>query len=530
MELLGDLDAYLGEAGTYQRPLVCRQYEAPIDLFDRHLYEKGGRVLHMLRHELGEDNFWRALRLYGERHARGSVETRDLARAVEEATSRNLDWFFDQWVGSPGHPELEGAWEWDADKKAGTLRLEQKQSSDRPPRFTTRVLFEVEGVRREETVEVDQRSHAFEFHLAARPTQVIFDPGDVVLKSIKLKKPRALWERQLQAARLGVDRVLAARALADLPEPATVAALAAALESDSFWAVRAAAAAALGKTRRQDALDALLKAREQENPRVRRAVAAALGDFVVTHAPGNQRAAELLEGWVAGGDASCFVEAAAALALGRTRSPRAAAVLSGLLSRNSFQDMIRARAIDGLGATGDEAALPLVEAAFAPGASIYARRAIVGALARLAEGTLHARHARECLEGWLCDPDFRVRMDAASGLAALADARAVPAIEAALHAELDGRAKRRMREAIGELRERGKPEEKLRKLSDEVERLAGESTRLRERLEGLENQVRPPLPATPPASGPSSAAPPRSKRPRPGSRRSSKPLAPRRRR
>jgi hypothetical protein len=121
-------------------------------------------------------------------------------------------------------------------------------------------------------------------------------------------------------------------------------------------------------------------------------------------------------------------------------------------------------------------------------------------------------------------------MDAASGLAALADARAVPAIEAALHAELDGRAKRRMREAIGELRERGKPEEKLRKLSDEVERLAGESTRLRERLEGLENQVRPPLPATPPASGPSSAAPPRSKRPRPGSRRSSKPLAPRRRR
>ena len=442
VDLLGDLDAYLGEAGTYQRPLFCRQYEAPIDLFDRHLYEKGGRVLHMLRHELGEDNFWRALRLYGERHARGSVETRDLARAVEEATSRNLDWFFDQWVGSPGHPELEGAWEWDTDKKTGTLRLEQKQSGERPHRFTTRVLFEVEGVQREETVDVDQRSHAFEFHLAARPAQVIFDPGDVVLKSIKLKKPRALWERQLQAARLGVDRVLAARALAEVPEPAAVAALTAALQGDSFWAVRAAAAAALGKTRRQDALDALLKAREQENPRVRRAVAAALGDFVVTHAPGNQRAAELLEGWVVAGDASCFVEAAAALALGRTRSPRAVAVLPGALSRHSFQDIVRARAIEGLGATGDEAALPLVEAAFAPGASIYVRRAVVGALASLAEGTLHVRRARERLEGWLCDPDFRVRMDAALSLAALADARAVPAIDVALHAELDGRAKK----------------------------------------------------------------------------------------
>jgi aminopeptidase N len=267
--------------------------------------------------------------------------------------------------------------------------------------------------------------------------------------------------------------------------------------------VRAAAAAALGKTRRQDALDALLKARTQENPRVRRAVAAALGDFVVTHVPGNQRAAELLEAWVVGGDASCFVEAAAALALGRTRSPRAVAVLPGVLSRSAFQDVIRARAIEGLGATADEAALPLVEAAFTPDASLYARRAAVAALARLAEGTLHVRRARERIEGWLADPDFRVRMESALALAALGDGRAVPAIEVALHGELDGRARRRMRE-----------------------------TRLRERLEGLEGKSKSSSPTTPPASEPSpgAAAPPRTKRPRPGSRRSGKPLDPRRRR
>jgi hypothetical protein len=106
----------------------------------------------------------------------------------------------------------------------------------------------------------------------------------------------------------------------------------------------------------------------------------------------------------------------------------------------------------------------------------------------------------------------------------------VPAIEAALRAELDGRAKRRMREAISDLREKGKPEEKLRKLSQEVERLSGESTKLRERLESLEKKRQPSGP--PPASEPSpgSAAPVRTKRPRPGSRHSSKPLDPRRRR
>ena len=50
LELLVDADGYLNEAGRYQRPVVCRQYDEPIHLFDAHLYEKGARVLHMLRH------------------------------------------------------------------------------------------------------------------------------------------------------------------------------------------------------------------------------------------------------------------------------------------------------------------------------------------------------------------------------------------------------------------------------------------------------------------------------------------------
>jgi aminopeptidase N len=60
VEFLNEAEAYLNEAAAYQRPIVCRQYEEPINIFDRHLYEKGGRVLHMLRDELGEDAFWRA--------------------------------------------------------------------------------------------------------------------------------------------------------------------------------------------------------------------------------------------------------------------------------------------------------------------------------------------------------------------------------------------------------------------------------------------------------------------------------------
>ena len=60
--LKADLDAYLGEAhGRYRRPIVCQDYDAPLDLFDRHLYEKGGLVLHALRVELGDALFWKGV-------------------------------------------------------------------------------------------------------------------------------------------------------------------------------------------------------------------------------------------------------------------------------------------------------------------------------------------------------------------------------------------------------------------------------------------------------------------------------------
>ena len=167
----------------------------------------------------------------------------------------------------------------------------------------------------------------------------------------------------------------------------------------------------------------------------------------------------------------------------------------------------------------------MVEAAITRRASFQSRRAAVTALARLAEGTGNARRARETLEATLSDPDFRVRMDAAAGLVEIGDVRSIPAIERARGGELDGRAKRRFRNAITQIRERGSGGEKLRKLGEEVERLRGESTRLRERLEKLEAQS---ANVTPPPAPTAPAAP--AKRPRPGSHRTArKSIVPRRR-
>ncbi|HET6149769.1 MAG TPA: M1 family aminopeptidase [Polyangia bacterium] len=528
VELLADAEGYLNEAGRYQRPVVCRQYEEPIHIFDSHLYEKGGRVLHMLRNELGDELFWRALKHYAERHARGSVETRDLVRAIEDVSGRSVDEFFDRWIARPGHPELEASWDWDPEREIGVLHLEQKQAvSPEAPlfRFTTRVRFEIDGVERDEPISVTGATHAFEFRLPSRPTQVIFDPGDVVLKSLKMEKMRPLWRRQLAAARLGIDRVIAVAGVAKNIDPDSVRALGDTVKKDPFWAVRAAAARALGQTRRDDGLELLLANIQDPHPRVRRAVVAGLGEY-----RGDERAGEALAALLQRGDRSYFVEAEAALALGRTRSARALVVLPTLLGRSSFQDVIRTRTLEGLGATGDDRAIPIVKGEWKPGGSFLARRAVVMATAELGTGTPHARQAREFIEGCFHDPDFRVRGEAASSLARIGSPEAVPAIERALGAELDGRARRRMAEAIRELHESGRPAEQAKKLQDEVDRLRAETAKLRERIDRLESRGANPLPSgpVPPANG-SDKPLTKTRRPRPVARRGGRPHRPVRR-
>ena len=187
-------------------------------------------------------------------------------------------------------------------------------------------------------------------------------------------------------------------------------------------------------------------------------------------------------------------------------------MLPGLIDRPSFQDVIRTRTIEGLGRSGDERALPVVRDAWRPAAPWYSRRAVVAALAELAYGTGMARAARDLIEPRLRDRDFRVRGEAAAGLARLGAPEALAAIRGALAGELDGRTRRRMNDAIRDIETGTRPADEVRQLHDEVSRLRGENEKLRERLDWVEARLGevPPPPAT---------GGPRPKRPRPVSRR-----------
>jgi aminopeptidase N len=478
-----DLDAYLAEAhGRYRRAIVCRDYDAPLDLFDRHLYEKGGLVLHMLRQELGESLFWGGVNLYLTRHARGIVETRDLLRALEDASGRSLGRFFEQWVFQPGHPELEVDVRWEAGTLTVSVRQQQATTDGVASVFELPLEVDVhDGAHsRRHTLllgEAGQRSEVFSIPCAARPGFLVVDPRARVLGDIRLKAPFDLLRAQLEGAPGARGRWLAAKALASSDDAPTLRALGKALASEAeFWGVRAEAADALSVHRSPAAFDILVLALRAKHPKVRRAVASALGRWKTASA-----SAALLA--VARKDASYLVEAEAARSLGKTRQASGFDTLVDLLARDSWADVVRVGAVDGLGASRDDRAVPHLVARTRYGHSPRTRRAAILGLAKFG----HDRKVREVLEDLLDDGDPLLRLDVARALAELGDAKSAPALRARVEVETDARAKRRMREALRDLMQEGKRTPGVSR--EDFERLELEHAEVKARLAAIESRV-----------------------------------------
>jgi aminopeptidase N len=465
----------------------------------------------MLRHVIGDDGFWKTLAHYLTKHRHGLVESRDLARAVEDATGRVVDWFFSQWViDGAGHPELGIEVSWAAAEKLATVTIEQTQKVEgQTPlfRLPTAMRFHVGGKDVDLPFALAESRQTFRFPLDAEPTQAIFDPGHVLLATRKIEKPEPMWIAELAGATLAVDRAAAAQALARRGGAAAEKALATALENDTFWAVRGAAARALGTVRTAFARDRLIKRLEAElHPRARRLVARALGEFV--H---DQAASAALAKIVQNSDASYFVEAEACLALGKTRAPRTGEFLRGAVSRESFTDVIRQYAYRGLAEARDDSAVGLLVDGMKWGRPSQGRRAAAGALAQLVRGRRdrEARDVRERIELLLVDRDFRVQAAAVEALLVIGDPAAIGSLQRMVERELDGRLRRRGREVVRDLQDAAPIAEDVRRMRDEIGELRTLAATLRERVERLEA-----------VSAPSTPRPkPRTSRGRGGARR-----------
>ena len=380
------LDYYLDYVRSKHeiRPLEWSYYRAPDDMYTLQLtYYKGALILHMMRRLLGDEAFFRTLGRYLQKHAFSNVDSHDFLRAVQNATGRNLEDFFRQWIYGAGHPVLEVQQHYFGPQRLLRLEISQVQPQVKKQgvfRFPAEIWIWNGGTVLRDTLWVRKKQEAVFIPLRSAPDLVCVDPRGDLVAEIRVEKSLGEWVRQVQRAPLAAQ-FRALRALADRysAAPRTVRAFAGVIRSGSFWGLRAEACRLLGKLGSASALKLAGRALRDPDARVRKAAVLGLAGF------GADRAVSLLRR-VVRKDPHPDVVAAAVLALGKLDARGERDFIAAQIGRKSWYREITLAAVQALGMTGEESVVPLIRAYAEKKYNQHLRAAALDAWAACAPG------------------------------------------------------------------------------------------------------------------------------------------------
>jgi aminopeptidase N len=414
----------------FQKPIVRFDFDDSNE-FDGNAYGKGGWVLYMLRHQLGDDAFWRSLKHYLEINRGKNVVTSDLIKAIEETTHVSVDRFFHQWVYGAGAPKFDLAYTYDNAKHQVALTVKQTQKIEgQVGIFHVPVDVEITTPSGPKLfpITVAKEAETFTFPSEAAPQLVLFDKGGFILKTAAFHKEKSEWLFQLKNAAEFADRADAVIAVGKMKnDDEVVSALAAALNSDKAWGIRTLSADALGRVGGAPALKHLIASLDTNSlPALRVHIVSAIGDF--KQDPGVPAKLEA----IARDDHSYRARASALQALGRIKSPNALSILTANVEAESPDDFLRIAALRSLGFLGDNKAVPLLIAWSAPGKPLNARSAAIAGLGRLDKDN---KEITRQIASYLTEPHFSARYSAIAALGNRGDASAIPALEALLKSD-----------------------------------------------------------------------------------------------
>ncbi len=183
-----EADGYFQTAQQGMHDMIWFDYDDKEQMFDGHSYNKGGRILHMLRNYLGDEAFFESLRYYLTKHAYRPAEMHELRLAFEEISGEDLNWFFNQWFFAKGHPVLEVSQEVIGNDVVVTI--EQKQNFKIVPLYKLPMKVSVfDGAKRNDyNIEVNKMKESFTFPIKDSVSTVIVDADHVILAEWTDKK------------------------------------------------------------------------------------------------------------------------------------------------------------------------------------------------------------------------------------------------------------------------------------------------------------------------------------------------------
>jgi aminopeptidase N len=199
------LQSYLNNPENQAIPLVNFHYASIHDAFNGVTYQKGGRILNMLRNYLGNDAFYRGLNIYLTTNAFKSAEAQQLRLAMEEASGLDLNWFFNQWYYGAGHPVLDISYRWDENTKTETVYVAQKQDGQ-VFKLPIAVDIYVSGNTERRRVWLNGKADTLSFKLPAKSALVNLDADKVLVAQKTDHKTPGEFNFQYFNAPLYLDR------------------------------------------------------------------------------------------------------------------------------------------------------------------------------------------------------------------------------------------------------------------------------------------------------------------------------------
>ncbi len=190
-----ELGSVLADWNNSNRHPIVTDHYSNLDSFINDSYSKykGALVLRMLRKEVGDKAFFNAIHNFITRYAFKPAGTKDFQNMITEACGKDMQWFFDQWIFSIGHPVFEVSNNYDVNSKQLHLTVKQSRITDSATiypvtgYFKGKVSVSIDNVIHEIELEAKEEN-GFTFQLNQQPNMIHFDAEDTWIKEIKYRK------------------------------------------------------------------------------------------------------------------------------------------------------------------------------------------------------------------------------------------------------------------------------------------------------------------------------------------------------
>ncbi|MEO1685763.1 MAG: HEAT repeat domain-containing protein, partial [Cyanobacteria bacterium J06631_12] len=346
-------------------------------------------------------------------------------------------------------------------------------------------------------VRIHEREQSMYFPLEKKPDFISFDIGNHYLKTVELAYPIAELKAQLTHDPDPISRLFAAEALAKKGSLEAVKSLEKALKQEAFWAVRAEIARQLGSVKLAQAETALLSALKDKHPKVRRAIATALGDVKTADSY------KALKTIVEKGDESYYVEASAVRSLGKigmaqidgkSKEKKTLKVIETTLKdRAGWNEVVRSGAITGLSQfKSSEPALDLLMPYTNLGVPQPLRLAAIRALGTISTGQRKPVIDRilERLDALSREDFFLTQVATVSALSQMEVQGAIDILRSLATHSPDGRVKRRADEAARRVQKKVGADQAIADLRQSLDEVQKTNKELKSRLETLEAKAK----------------------------------------